>query len=294
MHCIIYTLALWVCFVQGAMAAEALANVLMNPMKVAMQIATEHPEFDEQQLEAAVLHELRPMRNAIELTTASLALSSGNPRVLGVVAHAAGTALDHNALGPITTKVAAALAKATQTRAVQSFKAFITRSAKKSAEQAERKAFLEASKRSTTDPKAMKSYVREVEKVSGTKMGDAQKTKLVDAVRQNKYSKIAGDELKSHKKPFDSKSFKDKLISEWEKNTGQTWPKYEKNIFNESGRKIAEQGKNYQAHHIIPQQLRGPHEWWNIHPAHIRIHQGGIHGAGSQLSKILKNVPGGK
>ena len=40
---------------------------------------------------------------------------------------------------------------------------------------------------------------------------------------------------------------------------------------------------------IVPQQVGGPHKWWNIHPleggAH---HQGGVHGTASVLSKILQ------
>jgi len=44
------------------------------------------------------------------------------------------------------------------------------------------------------------------------------------------------------------------------------------------------------AHHINPQQLRGQHEWWNIHPVHPTQHQGGIHGSGSKLNDILKSL----
>ena len=43
-------------------------------------------------------------------------------------------------------------------------------------------------------------------------------------MRKNKYEKIGGEELKNHKKPFDSKIFKDHPIAEWERNTGQVWP----------------------------------------------------------------------
>lgn len=48
--------------------------------------------------------------------------------------------------------------------------------------------------------------------------------------------------------------------------------------------------KDYQAHHIIPQQLGGPHEWWNMHPLHPTDHLRGIHGSGSALNQIIKEV----
>lgn len=45
-----------------------------------------------------------------------------------------------------------------------------------------------------------------------------------------------------------------------------------------------------QYHHIIHQEFNGPHEWWNMHPVHPKDHQGGIHGSGSTLNKIIKEV----
>jgi len=50
----------------------------------------------------------------------------------------------------------------------------------------------------------------------------------------------------------------------------------------------------YQAHHINPQQLGGKHEWWNMHPVHPNVHQGGIHGSDSMLNQIIKALKNDK
>lgn len=47
----------------------------------------------------------------------------------------------------------------------------------------------------------------------------------------------------------------------------------------------------HQIHHIIPQELGGPHIWWNAHPLEFgAAHQGGVHGSGSPLNQILKDI----
>jgi filamentous hemagglutinin len=47
-------------------------------------------------------------------------------------------------------------------------------------------------------------------------------------------------------------------------------------------------GQQYDAHHLIEVSVKGPNEWWNIHPAkHPNEHQGGIHAAGSLANKIF-------
>jgi 5-methylcytosine-specific restriction endonuclease McrA len=47
----------------------------------------------------------------------------------------------------------------------------------------------------------------------------------------------------------------------------------------------------HQAHHVIPQELGGPHEWWNMHPAEGgSVHQGGIHRKDGPLSKLVEGA----
>ena len=51
------------------------------------------------------------------------------------------------------------------------------------------------------------------------------------------------------------------------------------------------QPERHQIHHIIPQELGGPHVWWNAHPLQAGApHQGGVHGSGSPLNQILKSI----
>jgi hypothetical protein len=89
---------------------------------------------------------------------------------------------------------------------------------------------------------------------------------------------------KEHGRQFKDTKFKDKLIAEWEKNTGQQWPTYRGIVNGE------EKAFRYQAHHMNPQQLGGKHEWWNMHPVHPTAHQGGIHGRAGMLNKIIKGL----
>lgn len=96
-----------------------------------------------------------------------------------------------------------------------------------------------------------------------------------------KYFSI-GPDLDAHRIDFNRK--KDKLIEDWEKETGQKWPKYTEPYYTKNGLEYKKIGDPYDAHHIIENQFEGPHEWWNMHPAKFPDeHQGGIHAKGSPL-----------
>lgn len=98
-------------------------------------------------------------------------------------------------------------------------------------------------------------------------------------------------ETAKHRAEFDK--VKNKVIKEWEENTGQKWPVYNENVISEkTGKIIRKQGDKYDAHHIIENTFGGEHEWWNMHPAKFpNEHQAGIHGAGSPANTLFK---GGK
>lgn len=77
-------------------------------------------------------------------------------------------------------------------------------------------------------------------------------------------------------------SAKDKLIEEWEENTGEIWPRYEEDLLNEAGKIIRKKGDRYDAHHLIEISFGGSNAWWNLHPAtfweHRAIHSTDIAG----------------
>jgi predicted ribonuclease toxin of YeeF-YezG toxin-antitoxin module len=71
---------------------------------------------------------------------------------------------------------------------------------------------------------------------------------------------------------------KNAQIAEWERQTGQAWPRYAEDVLNAKGKVIAKKGQPYDAHHEIENIYGGPHEWWNLTPARFPDqHQGGLH-----------------
>lgn len=80
-----------------------------------------------------------------------------------------------------------------------------------------------------------------------------------------------------------------KLIDQWEKNTGQKWPTYSEPVLSRRGRVYIEKGDRYDAHHIIKNENGGPNEWYNIHPAkRPDEHQSGIHRKDGPEKRLFK------
>ena len=144
--------------------------------------------------------------------------------------------------------------------------------------------------KTTALPKELKSYVREVESKSGLRVHPKQQEMLAKDLRENRYQKLTPEERVEHSKPFQNRTFKDSLISEWEAQTGQSWPRYSQPVYKKDGSIFKKIGDPYDAHHINPQQIKGQHQWWNMHPTPVDQHQGGIHGSGSKLNDILKSL----
>ncbi|RKI76540.1 T7SS effector LXG polymorphic toxin, partial [Clostridium sp. 1xD42-85] len=134
----------------------------------------------------------------------------------------------------------------------------------------------------------VKEYIKDVERITGRKIPDNQKTLLKKELREVDYSsKLPKGEIIKHRKQFQRK--KDKLIDEWEKNTGQKWPTYSKPVLSKRGRVYIEKGDRYDAHHIIKNEHGGPNEWYNIHPAkRPNEHQSGIHRKDGPEKKLFK------
>ncbi|MCM3061686.1 T7SS effector LXG polymorphic toxin [Bacillus altitudinis] len=143
---------------------------------------------------------------------------------------------------------------------------------------------------SKIDSDTIKKYVRDIEGRTGRELPKNQIDNLKAALRNKEYSKMSPIETAKHRAKFDS--VKNKVIKEWERNTGQKWPVYNENIISEkTGKVIRKKGDKYDAHHIIENTFGGEHEWWNMHPAKFpNEHQAGIHGAGSPANTLFKGV----
>ena len=129
-------------------------------------------------------------------------------------------------------------------------------------------------------------YLQEVEKITNREIKPNQMEKLQKALKEQEFEKLDPEKSKLHKRLFNNA--RDKLIAEWEKNTGDKWPVYEKDELNEAGEVIRKANQPYDAHHLIESSYGGPNAWWNLHPAAFPSeHQAMIHGAGSLASIIF-------
>lgn len=129
-------------------------------------------------------------------------------------------------------------------------------------------------------------YLHEVESITKREIKPAQMEKLQKALKEQDFVKLDPDKVKLHRKLFDNA--KDKLIDEWEKNTGDKWPVYAKDILNDAGEVIRTAGQRFDAHHLIESSFGGPNAWWNLHPAAFPSeHQAGIHAINSLANKIF-------
>ncbi|MFJ5965626.1 ribonuclease YeeF family protein [Bacillus sp. NPDC093026] len=141
---------------------------------------------------------------------------------------------------------------------------------------------------SKIDTDTIKKYIRDIEGRTGRELPKDQIEKLKGALRNKEYKKMSPVETAKHRAEFDK--VKNKVIKEWEENTGLKWPVYNDNVISEkTGKIIRRQGDKYDAHHIIENTFGGEHEWWNIHPAKFpNEQQAGIHRTGSPANKLFK------
>ncbi|SDG62180.1 RHS repeat-associated core domain-containing protein, partial [Selenomonas sp. WCT3] len=131
-----------------------------------------------------------------------------------------------------------------------------------------------------------KQVIRDIEEQTGRKIPQNQREELKRILKEKEFSKLEGGEKQEHRKLFNEN--KEKLIKEWEMNTGQKWPVYKEDVFGSTGRRGRKAGSKYDAHEIIPNSFGGPIEWYNIHPAKWpNEHQGGIHRSGGAWQKMF-------
>lgn len=130
------------------------------------------------------------------------------------------------------------------------------------------------------DKKLFPEYLQEVEKITNREIKPNQMEKLQRALKEQEFVKLDPEKSKLHRKLFDNA--KDKLIDEWEKNTGDKWPVYVQDVLNDAGEVIRKAGQRYDAHHLIESSFGGSNAWWNLHPAAFPSeHQAGIHATNS-------------
>ena len=124
-------------------------------------------------------------------------------------------------------------------------------------------------------PFITKEYLREIERVSNLVVDSRQRSLLKQCLQKGEFKKLSVADVKCHRTQFDR--VKNKLIKEWENNTGKKWPIYDQEIVDALGLNGKFVGNRYDAHHIIQNNHGGANEWWNIHPVqrkgHIEIHR---------------------
>ena len=78
---------------------------------------------------------------------------------------------------------------------------------------------------------------RPPERQTGRKIPQKQIDKLKDALRSKKYSKVSKEEAARNRfVQFDR--VKDRLIEDWERETGQAWPRYTEDVMSKDGTKV--------------------------------------------------------
>lgn len=134
---------------------------------------------------------------------------------------------------------------------------------------------------STQLAKDAKSYLTDIQSLTGRQFTPQQLDILKADLRENSYSRLSKEDVELNRVDFEKKL--PRLRKEWEKNTGESWPKETYTDKNGSVKT-----RNYDAHHVIENKFGGKAEWWNITPAMRGVeHQGGIHRAQGPAEKLF-------
>ncbi|MGA8942119.1 MAG: hypothetical protein WB502_05290 [Thermoactinomyces sp.] len=140
--------------------------------------------------------------------------------------------------------------------------------------------------RQTISKQQLDNYLSDIEQQTGVKIGERQKQLIMEHMNNNTYTKLSKREATRKRARFDN--MRDELIEEWERETGQRWPRHTEPYYTRTGKLYKRVGQKYDAHHIIENIYNGPDEWWNIHPARYPDqHQGGIHRSGAPGKEIF-------
>jgi hypothetical protein len=134
-----------------------------------------------------------------------------------------------------------------------------------------------SSLRGTQFSQNVRRYMDAIEQHTGFRLHPSQRARLADDLRTTNYSRLSSEAGRVHRRGF-TQRVREAQIAEWERQTGQAWPRYTEDLLNAEGKVLRKAGDAYDAHHVIENIYGGPHEWWNLTPARFPDqHQGGIH-----------------
>ncbi len=129
-------------------------------------------------------------------------------------------------------------------------------------------------------------YLNDIKAQTGLAVSPKQQKLIDEALAKNDYTRLSTAESKAHRAQFNK--VKNELITQWETQTGQSWPRYTEDLYSKNGTLVRRAGQPYDAHHIIESRYGGPNQWWNMHPARFPDqHQQGIHRAGGPSNQIF-------
>jgi hypothetical protein len=134
-----------------------------------------------------------------------------------------------------------------------------------------------------------RGYINDLHAKSGFAIGAGQRKLLANDLRGNRdlVNSVTGEKLQLLRSEFSTR--RGSLISDWEKQTGQKWPRYSRQDLREGlGRKGAVVGDRFDAHHIRQLSDGGRNAWWNIHPVASANHTGtnGVHSTNGSLNNV--------
>ena len=127
-------------------------------------------------------------------------------------------------------------------------------------------------------------YLEEVSEITKREINPTQLKRFNEMVDAQSFVKLTPEKTRLKRDLFNNA--KDRLIKEWQENTGEIWPRYEEDVLNEAGKIIRKKGDLYDAHHLIEISFDGPNAWWNLYPASFDEHQA-LHGADSIAKKLF-------
>ena len=131
----------------------------------------------------------------------------------------------------------------------------------------------------------VREYVQAIERYSGFEIGSKQFNHLAEAIRSRRYHRLTPAEGVAHRRKFTA-SVRRQEIAEWERQTGQKWPRYQQDVYSRNNKLLRKAGDYYDAHHIIENIYGGPHKWWNFAP----VQYPGAHQAGLHTESIMKEL----